>query len=68
MNRLSWLKKKVIDNTLDIFGALLGGAMFWISMACIFYFDAWTARLIGIFITIFVIYSFVKYLDRLYRR
>ena len=68
IGRISWLKKKIVDNVLDMLVGLLGGAVFWLSMIWIFYFDNWTARLLSIFATVVCIYLIAKFFDRFYPR
>ena len=68
MFKLSRLKRKIVDNILGFTGALLGGAAFWLSMACIFYFDSWPERIISILIVAFVIYVLAKWLNRFHPR
>ena len=68
MGRISWLKKKIVDNLLGMLGGVLGGAVVWLSLFFIFYFDNWTARLLSIFATVVCIYLIAKFFDRFYPR
>jgi hypothetical protein len=65
---ISWIVKKVADFFVDMFAGLLGGAAFWLSIGCVFYFDNWSERVLGIFLIVGLIYIILKCLEKILPR
>ncbi|WP_337263230.1 MULTISPECIES: hypothetical protein [unclassified Serratia (in: enterobacteria)] len=63
-NKTSWIRRKIIDNSITILGGLVGGAAVWLSLFFIFYFDSWVKRIISILAMWICIYILAKFFDK----